>query len=564
VHCRPARVVTPRRSARPGWAGRPAQAIPSSGYAGALSAPTLVAEPRRSKRLGPLISPGLVLIVGSVVSLVARWGPDWPAQEFRGWLAARYGLIAWTNNWYGGSALPGYSALYPVLASVLAVGAIGVAAAVAASFGAVDLARSLGARPGIGYQLAVAAVLVQLLLIGQLPFLLGAAFGVWSVRLLRSVSGWGTAAAAILAAGCALSSPLAGAFLLLLIPAVAVTSDVRRAASLLGALVGLAVPLVIGGEAGRFATQWESLVAIIAFVSTILLFTRREDRALRVFGACYLVVTVLIFVIPNPVGSNITRLGKLVALPLACWAVSSRRVRNRVVAVLVVLLATTWSSVPFVTAIARGAGDSSQNASFSAGLVKFLHSQDPTRGRLEIPFTREHWESTYVARAFPLARGWERQIDLHYNGVLYRTLSPRSYRGWLTDNAVALVALPKAPIDYGGRPEAALLRSAPSYLAPVWSDQHWTVWRVRNPAQIVSGAATIAAVTQTSFAVRFARAGSAVARFRSSKLWHVTGGRACIETNADGWLVIHAPQAGRVTVHASLNAQLLHSASGCG
>lgn len=519
------------------------------------------ASPRTtSARARDLVAPVVVLLVGSAIALWARWGPDWPAQEFRGWLAGHYGLIVWTNNWYGGTELPGYSVLYPVLAAGLSVGVIGVAAAALAANGAVTLTKSFGYAPGVGLQLAVALVLGQLLLIGQLPFLLGAAFGVWALRFLIWDRRWAPAVAAVLAALSSLSSPLAAVFVIMLIPAAALAFAVRRSLALGGAVIGLAVPVLIGGEAGRFATQWESLVAIAAFVVIAIVFTRRDDRALRCFAASYLLATVVIFVVPNPVGSNITRLGKLIALPLAVWALSSGRVRSKPIGVVLVLLATTWTSIPFVTAIARGAGDDSRHVSFSAGLVSFLRSQDPANGRLEIPFTREHWETDYVARAFPLARGWERQLDLHFNSVLYRELTASAYRHWLDENAVALVALPAAPIDYGGRPEATLLRTPPSYLEPIWHDRHWTVWRVRDPTHLVSGAATVESVGPASFVARFARAGTAVTRFRASTLWQVTSGAACIAPSADGWLVVRATRPGAVTLRARLGSQ---PAAGC-
>lgn len=516
-----------------------------------------------------LIAPGAVLVVGSAIALWARWGPDWPAQEFRGWLAAHYGLIVWTNNWYAGAELPGYSVLYPVLASGLTVGLIGVVSAVVAAGGAVALTRSLDFAAGAGLQLAVALVLVQLLLIGQLPFLLGAAFGVWALRYLAAPHRWAPAATVGLAALSSLSSPLAAVFVIMLIPAAALAFGVRRSLALSGAVVGLAVPVLIGGESGRFATQWESLVAIAAFVVIAIALTRRDDRALRCFAACYLLATIVIFVVPNPVGSNITRLGKLIALPLAIWAISSGRVRNKTIGVALVLVATTWTSIPFVTAIARGAGDESRQASFSSGLVSFLHAQDPTKGRLEIPFTREHWETAYVARAFPLARGWERQLDLHFNAVLYHQLTASAYRQWLDDNAVAFVALPRAPIDYGGRPEAQLLRTPPGYLAPAWHDAHWTVWRVRDPAPLVAGAATLDSVGPASFIARFAQAGKAVTRFRASKLWQVTSGHACISSSPKGWLTVRADRPGLVTLRARLGTHVLKtlkpstSTSGC-
>ena len=39
--------------------------------------------------------------------------------------------------------------------------------------------------------------------------------------------------------------------------------------------------------------------------------------------------------------------------------------------------------------------------------------------RIEIPFTRFHWETYVVAPRYPLARGWERQLDIKDNPLFY-------------------------------------------------------------------------------------------------------------------------------------------------
>ena len=46
--------------------------------------------------------------------------------------------------------------------------------------------------------------------------------------------------------------------------------------------------------------------------------------------------------------------------------------------------------------------------------------------RVEIPFTDTHWEAYRVASEFPLARGWERQLDRDDNGLFY---DGRAHRG---------------------------------------------------------------------------------------------------------------------------------------
>ena len=44
---------------------------------------------------------------------------DLAAQTYRVGLFDREGWIAWDNGWYGGHHLPGYSVLFPPLASLL-------------------------------------------------------------------------------------------------------------------------------------------------------------------------------------------------------------------------------------------------------------------------------------------------------------------------------------------------------------------------------------------------------------------------------------------------------------
>src|SRR5881392_3710481 len=52
----------------------------------------------------------VTLVLALLAIAFARFGADWPAQDFRAWVA-QHGLSVWTNAWYGGSALPGYSVL---------------------------------------------------------------------------------------------------------------------------------------------------------------------------------------------------------------------------------------------------------------------------------------------------------------------------------------------------------------------------------------------------------------------------------------------------------------------
>jgi hypothetical protein len=362
-------------------------------------------------------------------------------------------------------------------------------------------------------------------------------------------------AATVLATGASLSSPLVGAFLLLAVPALVSAYGWRRAAPFTAAVAGVAVSMVVGGGSGAFPFGSRIFLWTAAFAAAAIAAGFRRDPVLRTFGMTYAIAAVVAFVVPNPIGGNLARLGQLVALPLV-WHVlprlAGRRWRRSLSAVLVAVSAL-WPIWPSISSAARGAADPSQSSAYYAGVLRFLHTQDPANGRLEIVLTREHWESLWVAQHFPLARGWERQTDMSNNAVLYRPLTGTGYRRWLDDNAVSLVALPRVPIDFGGKAESALLAHPPSYLVPVWHDASWRVWRVRNAQGIVSGPATLTTLGAASVVLDFHGSGTATVRVRSSQLWGVTEGEACVSNNENGWVTVTSPHPGRVTLRARVS-----------
>ncbi len=214
-----------------------------------------------------------------------------------------------------------------------------------------------------------------------------------------------------------------------------------------------------------------------------------------------------------------------------------------------------------MTAVYHGAGDPSQQSSYYTGLLRYLDRHDARHGRVEVVFTREHWESFLVARNVPLARGWERQVDLAVNDVLYHPLTDARYAAWLRTNAVDYVALPDVAIDYGGRAEAALLRHPPNYLQKVWGDRHWTLWRVRNARPIVVGPAAIRAQGPASFVLDFRRGGTAVVDIRASPMWTATSGEACVGSRGP-WLTVSSRTPGSVIVRSQLHLPDMGTDSG--
>ena len=120
--------------------------------------------------------------------------------------------------------------------------------------------------------------------------------------------------------------------------------------------------------------------------------------------------------------------------------------------------------------------------SYYEPLLDFLEREGREPGRIEIPFTRAHFEAYEVARQWPIARGWQRQLDIERNKLFYGgVLNDLTYATWLSENGVRYVALPDAPLDSSSRKEAELIEREPPYLRQRWASEHWRVYEVMLP-----------------------------------------------------------------------------------
>lgn len=496
------------------------------------------------------------LLCAAALALPAT-GTDAAAQEFRTWLWVRHGPVLWQNLWYGGHSVVGYSVLFPPLAAVLgtrvagAVATVWAAAAGGAAFvtfgrsfgGSFGGARAATAATAAGYWFAFACV--GMFIQGQYPFALGVALAITALLAAgrdRPVS------AGALALAASAASPLAGAFLLLFASAWWAQAGLRRVAPLGCAVAGVALGWWAGGG-GWFPFPGVSLLSVLIACGGGLLLVWWEGTAVRAALLGYAACAVVLFALPNAVGGNAARLGALAGGPLAVHLLG-RRGRWRTVLVVALPLAV-WTGWPVGSALAAGVGDPSGGAAYYAGLQQFLSTQDPARGRLEIPPLRRHWESYFVATRFPLARGWERQIDLGDDAVLYRPgLTGDELHAWTLDAGVRLIALPDAPLDPWAVREAALLAAGQPWLVPVWHDAHWQVWEVADAVGLVTGPARVVRLGVDSVDLDMTAAGQALVRLRWGPFWRVTAGSACLAEGGNGWLVVGATAPGPVTVSA--------------
>jgi hypothetical protein len=191
-------------------------------------------------------------------------------------------------------------------------------------------------------------------------------------------------------------------------------------------------------------------------------------------------------------------------------------------------------------------------------LLAYLELHNRPLGRVEVPATRNHWEAAYVAPRFPLARGWERQLDVRYDSLFYGPhLTAASYYAWLRRSSVRYVAVPDAPLDPSAKPEVALIDQHPRYLRPVFRSAHWRVFAVERPLPLAAGAGRVVALTPSSFVLAATRAGNVTVRVHYTPLWHLVAGTGCISATSGGWTRVLVPHPERATVAINFSPQQL-------
>jgi hypothetical protein len=317
-----------------------------------------------------------------------------------------------------------------------------------------------------------------------------------------------------------------------------------------GALAPVALLALAFPEGGHEPFAFSALWPIPLIGAGLLLAAPRSERALRAGIALYVTGCLLAYALPTPVGGNAARLGALAAGPVAALLLYPRRVRL-LVACAPALVYVQWHAA--IADVAAAGSDPSTTAAYYRPLLDFLEragadGRGRTGGgvfRIEIPFTANHWEAYEVAPRFPLARGWERQLDIADNGLFYRAgaLTPARYDAWLHVLAVRFVALPDAPLDRSARAEAALIRSRQPFLSLVFASRHWRVYAVADPSPLASGAARLISLGPDSATLRADRPGRTLVRIRFSPYWRLAGVPGCVAP-AGRFLAVTVARAG--------------------
>ena len=507
----------------------------------------------------------------------ALWNPpvrDLAAHTFRADYFERYGLAVWNGTWYGGHYLPSYSLLFPPLAALLGPVWAGGLAAVACGwlFDRLVSARwgPRAAPAGLWFAaLGVPALLAN----GWLAFALGLAFALAALYALVGGRRGLSVAAAVLSC---LASPVAGLLLVLVAGTVAVATHVRvlYAVALAAAVPGIALALLFSGEGGEFPFWFSAYwpLALTCVGALALLVREPAERPLAWVVAVYLALGTLLWLVPTPVGGNVTRLGSLFAGPVLAAVLLARGTRApRPLAAAVLVMALAWQVVTPLPDTFQSLGDPSTERSYYSPLRQWLAAHGAERERTEIPYTFNHWETAYVSPEFSIARGWLRQLDLERNSVFYEgDLTPERYRRWLVDKGIRWVALAGARLDYSAEDEADIVRAGQPYLRMRARLEDWRIYEVAAGPGLLSGppGARIVRQTPQSIEIEARRPGRWLVRIAPTPYRHLEAGRGCVGKEGD-WTVLRADRPGRLRAAVSFSASgawdaILHRYARCG
>jgi hypothetical protein len=501
------------------------------------------------------------LITAALAGVWLAAGPrtsDLAAQAYRASAFAAHGFTIWDNSWYGGHHVPGYSLVFPALGAALGVR---LAGALAAIVSAVLFEALAGRRTPFATRAWFATGCAADLLIGRLTYATGVAFGLAAVTALVRDR---PKLAIALACACAATSPVSGVFLAIAGCAMALAQ--RRIAWL---AIAASCAVVVGALTTAFPEGGSQPFTSSSFVVTLTICAIATALVARHRVLCwplllYLAVVVVAFTVPSPLGGNVTRFGTTFVAPALLAVAPGLGAGRRAALIGVLCAAAAWQWVDPLTQAARGWADPSSSAAYYQPLLAHLPPADGASYRVEVPFTRGHWESVYLPRTVALARGWERQLDRRLNPIFYRPqLTADAYHRWLRANAVRFVALPDAVMDQAGAQEARIVARGPAFLHQVWNGAHWRLFAVTDAVALASPPAAWTLLSEQGVRVGVPRAGNVLLRVHWTPYWHLAGPAGCLARHGS-WTLLRAARPGvyELAAHFSLG-RLLESMPRC-
>jgi hypothetical protein len=453
-------------------------------------------SPRRELLVGAALTAAFAVLVHAV-------GPapgDAPVHLYRTFLV-HDGALVWDNFWYSGTyPLASYSLLYYLPAALVGNLPLVFFAAVASTVLFASIALRQWGTAALWPSRVFGVLAAAPMFTGLYAYSLGFTAMLATLKLLQLRRLWLAVVLAALTVG---FSPLAFAFLCLIVAAYAVSRwQIARRHLWFG--VGLAaaagievLTLVLfpGAGGGVFPFHWIDFVAVLG-VSTLGVLLARKARGggpLVAFYALWGLGSVVVYVVPSPLGDNWTRLSAFI-FPVMLLTASLAGFQPRRLVVLALAAAFAYNVVPYALLVPSRLGNDTQQASFWRPAIRFLRAHEVVGFRVEVVPTAEHWEAYWIPKSgLPLARGWYRQLDVADNPALYaKHLDASAYRHWLRSAAVRYVLLSTtAPLDWDGGPEEAdVVRSPQSGLRVVFRSANWTIYELPHATPLLTGPAS--------------------------------------------------------------------------
>lgn len=501
--------------------------------------------------------PLLPLLV-ALIAIVALWIAHPTVGDLQAAIAreeaARSGVgLGYWFGWYGGVSPGSYSLVVPALSTVTGSLLLLCLATAAIALLAFPLSKG-GAHPTlVVWAITIAAVLNMLS--GRVAFAVGGAIALAAIvackRGNRALTVIG-----LLVAG--LASPLAPAFVGLAALPFAFGRDERARRTwwvLGGTALGVGVPFVMFGNPGAQgfpATTlfWVAAIAIgAAFALTI--------PPARWIVPLASVLAIFMFLVPTGVGSNLSRFFCLV-LPCLCLYYSPKSLKFLAIALAPALIYATFVA----TADQVVASDSGASNTVYVPLRSELLSQSEIENhRVELVDAQTHAGAHKLGMTINLARGWENQSDSRFNPIFYEegALTPESYRLWLSENAVAFVAVSADPLRQM-KEEAALVHSGLQYLDRVWGDGNWDLYKVADPEPIVPAPLTVVDSSPSQMVIDIPDTQVHAVQLRYAKYLVARSSVdetlfACIQSTPDNWITLQAALPGKYTLEGLLSVR---------
>lgn len=507
-------------------------------------------------------------LVAALVFVVARLpSTDGANQRFRSFLFRDVAMVPWNNQWFGGHHTPAYSLIGPPISAILGGMVTGMIAALVTAVVCDELvgtALQLDPTSRRRRAAAAAAALTAAapMFIGQTAYSLGVVFGCLTVVAVLRDRPFVAVGTALL---CAAASPAAGLFLGLSCGAL-VMANHRRIVALVAATTSAVTFLLIAWlfpEGGSyFPYSWLGALNL-ALLLAVIAGAGYRYRVVWWGVIGYVVLGIATLVGTTGMGNIVARFAGLAAAPMV---VATARWRTWLVAVAATgLVCYQWAPVSGIALADVGAVREAADYDGMLAAIDDIQRQSAQVVVVEVVPVRTHDEADFVARRFPIARGWHRHLDRRDNMLFYEgQLSDDEYRAWLVEHGVSVVAIADVKLDYGGTREHGVLLTPPDYLSLVYQDDVWRVFVVDPQPRLATGSATLSAMTPDTFTLDFTEAGSSTVKVKFSP-WFVVDGAACVTEGEGGWTVVEATDPGPVTVRATLSIGAIVDRNGsCG